>query len=203
MITRERLDRVMGNWNWRSSFPHAIASALPSISSDHSIIMLQCCPQASSGKPFRYEAFWEEEEECGQIIQASWAPAQGGEDPWTKLAQNFKSCSKNLQKWHKEKFKRADTEIFALKKRLNQIQLVDHSQIDWDEIKGIKARIAALWKQEEIFWGQRSRIKWLKWGDKNTHFFHASTLHRRVRNRIHRLKLDSGEWIEGERNLNK
>ena len=32
---------------------------------------------------------------------------------------------------------------------------------------------------EEMFWMQRSRVSWLQLGDRNTHFFHASTVQRR------------------------
>lgn len=38
-ITRERIDRVLANWSWRSLFPNARAIAYPSISSDHSPIL--------------------------------------------------------------------------------------------------------------------------------------------------------------------
>lgn len=40
----------------------------------------------------------------------------------------------------------------------------------------------------------RSRIKWMQWGDKNTSFFHASTIQRRQRNRITMLKLQNSNW---------
>lgn len=52
----------------------------------------------------------------------------------------------------------------------------DRGAIDWDEVKAVQKRIGRLWEQEEKFWGQRSRIKWLKWGDRNSRFFHASTI---------------------------
>ncbi|WOL20030.1 hypothetical protein Cni_G28832 [Canna indica] len=49
---------------------------------------------------------------------------------------------------------------------------------------------------EENFWRQRLRIKWLAEGDRNTSFFHANTRIRRSHNSIHRLKIDCGEWVE-------
>ncbi|KAK1312833.1 hypothetical protein QJS10_CPA07g01409 [Acorus calamus] len=41
---------------------------------------------------------------------------------------------------------------------------------------------------EESHWHQKSRIKWLKEGDRNTAFLHTSTRVRRSFNRIHSLK---------------
>lgn len=52
-----------------------------------------------------------------------------------------------------------------------------------------------------MFWGLRSRIKWLKWGDRNTKFFHATTIQRRSRNRISMLLNDQGEWVRNEEDL--
>lgn len=48
--------------------------------------------------------------------------------------------------------------------------------------------------QEEMLWYQKSREKWIKFGDKNSTFFHAQTIIRRKKNRIHRLQLPNGIW---------
>lgn len=48
--------------------------------------------------------------------------------------------------------------------------------------------------QEELFWFQKSREQWVKLGDKNTAYFHAQTVIRRKRNKIHGLNLPNGIW---------
>ena len=50
--------------------------------------------------------------------------------------------------------------------------------------------------REEMMWNQRSRAFWLKWGDKNTKFFHATASQRRRKNWIMELQNPSGEWQE-------
>ena len=45
------------------------------------------------------------------------------------------------------------------------------------------------------FFKQRSRVQWLKLGDKNTTFFYRSLLHRRARNHIHSFTSDTGEVV--------
>ncbi|KAI5323779.1 hypothetical protein L3X38_032851 [Prunus dulcis] len=45
--------------------------------------------------------------------------------------------------------------------------------------EAVKAYLEKLWKVEELYWCQRLRINWLSAGDKNTRFFHLSTIQRR------------------------
>lgn len=201
-VTRVRLDRVLANWSWREHYPHALASAFPCVSSDHSPVVLHPSPRVNSGRSFKFEALWEEDKDCALIINEGWSlepnAEQRIEDPWDSVLKRTRKCAKALTNWHKEKFANAPLEISDLKKRLTLLQNADHARFDWEEVHQIKRRIKELWRQEEIFWGQRSRIKWLNWGDRNTSFFHASTIQRRESNRIHRIRRTDGSWIEGQ-----
>lgn len=58
-----------------------------------------------------------------------------------------------------------------------------------------------LWEQEELFWKARSRLQWLKGGDKNSKYFHATTIQRRARNRVSQLRDGNGVWVEEEGEL--
>lgn len=51
-----------------------------------------------------------------------------------------------------------------------------------------------LLKQEELLWYQKARENTVRFGDRNTSYFHTHAVIRRKRNRIHRLKLDDGTW---------
>lgn len=50
--------------------------------------------------------------------------------------------------------------------------------------------------QEETYWRQKSRVTWLKEGERNTRFFPTSKLIRRRRNTISQLKLADGSWCD-------
>lgn len=48
------------------------------------------------------------------------------------------------------------------------------------------------YKKEEEFWSKKSRVIWLKKGDRNTKYFHSITSERRKRNIIDEIKTDEG-----------
>lgn len=50
--------------------------------------------------------------------------------------------------------------------------------------------------KQEIYWAQRSRLPWLKYGDKNTKFFHSKASQRRQRNFIQGIKNQQGVWVD-------
>ena len=50
-------------------------------------------------------------------------------------------------------------------------------------------------KQEALLWRQKSRVQWLKQGERNTSFFHKSTIQHRAHNRILSLKKADGDQV--------
>lgn len=58
-------------------------------------------------------------------------------------------------------------------------------------------------REEDLFWKQKSRATWLREGDKNTKFFHATPKQHRARNRIIKLKDTDGSWVETEEKIEK
>jgi len=51
-------------------------------------------------------------------------------------------------------------------------------------------------KHEEILWKQKSRIRRLKQGERNTKFFHRTTIQRRMHNTISFIQKQGGERVE-------
>ena len=56
-------------------------------------------------------------------------------------------------------------------------------------------------QKEEILWKQKSRKLWLREGDRNTSFFHKSTIQHRQQNQIIHLKSAEGHILEDQRQM--
>ena len=55
--------------------------------------------------------------------------------------------------------------------------------------------------QEAIYWNKKARVKWLKDGERNMSFFHKSTIHHRMRNKMSKLHTDSGDTLEDHQDI--
>ena len=62
----------------------------------------------------------------------------------------------------------------------------------------LRFEYAEVAKIKEEFWAIKARILWLVEGDRNTSFYHTSTLVHRKRNRIICMKDRMGSWLNGE-----
>lgn len=68
-------------------------------------------------------------------------------------------------------------------------------------MKRLKWDLAEAYREEELYWKQRSHEKWLRDGDRNTRFFHGSVQRRRVHNIILSLFDDNGveQFLDGSK----
>lgn len=173
--------------------------ALPIVNSDHSPIVLIPNPPTRCARYFKYESYWEENENCREVVDEGWKYNLGNVDAWQHLDSKMKNFKRSLGAWNQKTFKNAAAEITKLKKKLEI--LLNAKPMDGEEVKRIRHEIDFYWKQEEMYWGQRSRLKWLTFGDKNSTFFHITIVQRRDRNRLSRIKNMEGEWVEGNKDV--
>ncbi|RYQ80302.1 hypothetical protein Ahy_Scaffold1g106806 [Arachis hypogaea] len=198
LIIKERIYRALVNWKWRHKFPNASLIAMPTVSSDHTPIVLRLHLKYKADKSFKFEAFWIDHKECEEIIKMSWKKKEHSNNEWGRLLKKMRNCKKNLRNWSRNIFARADIEINKSKVELQKLQEANLNEKQQVRKCQIKEKISQLWRQEEKYWGMRSRLKWLKWGDKNSSFFHATTIQRRNRNKVERLKDKEGQWVSGK-----
>ena len=84
------------------------------------------------------------------------------------------------------------------KSRLQQLEMLNSLNDKEAEIRDLKKKINEILTREEIMWKQRSRVEWLRNGDRNTKLFHASASQRRRKNRIDGVMDSEGVWHDEE-----
>jgi hypothetical protein len=198
---RVRLDRALATSCWSSRFPLATLSHLTGVASDHSPILLRQEPAhvLPRTRLFRYEAMWEAHDDFRPTMESAWLSA-----PCTtmqELERKLKTLSGSLDAWGKETFGHVRKETRELKSRLETLRGQPHRLGPSHEELKIVERLLELNHREETMWRQRSRVKWLAEGDRNTHFFHLRASKRKKRNRIERLKRLDGTVTEDSHEL--
>ena len=102
----------------------------------------------------------------------------------------------HLLSWSIQKFGDRKAKLEQLKKRLVEMKFNGKQYEERAEILLIERDIQNLQMDEEIYWRQRSRVEWLKEGDKNTKFFHSKASTRKKQNRIWGVMNKQNRWVE-------
>ncbi|KAM2372671.1 hypothetical protein ACFX1X_047369 [Malus domestica] len=110
------------------------------------------------------------------------------------MAMEVNATRRGLISWSSGKFKARKLELQWLNSHLGNLQR--QWEENKEEISEVTAIINRLEAQEESYWATRSRIQWLQAGDSNTAFFHQSTIQRRRRNKLARIRNEEGGWQE-------
>lgn len=55
----------------------------------------------------------------------------------------------------------------------------------------------------DIFWHQRSRVSWAQMGDRNTNFFHVTSVVRHRRNQIRSIEQEDGSWETSDKGIRR
>jgi hypothetical protein len=95
----------------------------------------------------------------------------------------------SLQQWGKKRFGNVTRELAGLRRKLEKLQ---QDNAPREIIRETMDVMNELLYREEMLWLQRSRISWLKEGDRNTKFFHRKAVWRARKNRIASLKDQDG-----------
>ncbi|XP_027109391.2 uncharacterized protein [Coffea arabica] len=117
-----------------------------------------------------------------------------------KLHKKVTNCRLALLKWKNNFQGNARKRIDNLKKLLEELKVCD-----CDDKKArnrdLRRQLKEAYDEEELFWSQKSRVQWLKEGDKNTHFFHSNVKGRRHRNKIQRLQREDTTWTTSKEEI--
>ncbi|CAB4313877.1 unnamed protein product [Prunus armeniaca] len=200
VVVRERLDRSLGNADWVLCWPNTQISHGLRVGPDHVPLIIDNSPSPGKrNKVLRFEASWAEDPDCKELIGGYWS---GNIEGSGNLVWHHKlmTCKMKLIQWRCDIMGGNNKQkIQARLRELERLHMAWASDNTLQQQEAINADLEKLWKAEELYWCQRSRVNWLSAGDKNTRFFHLSTIQRRQRNKVLRLKNERGCWLSGDK----
>eukprot|EP00253_Pinus_taeda_P020287 PITA_20287 len=178
------------------------ASILPQAGSDHWPIMLQWSrPESKSNKPFRFESFWFSHPNLKEVVTAAWksfTPPVGAK--MFQFQKKIKYLKQALKTWNRTQFGNIFDERKVLEQQMNTLQQCIISEGRKEEYalqeKTLQNQIETQREQEDTLWRQKSKIRWLRDGEKNTKLFHRLTIQRRMHNNIAFINNQQGEKLE-------
>eukprot|EP00253_Pinus_taeda_P031484 PITA_31484 len=169
--------------------------------SDHWPIRLEIDIKKNKGKkPFRFEAFWLRNPDFLHKVEEWWTQSQvRGKGKMHTFQLKLKEIKGKIRKWNREEFRHIMEEKQKLEKEMEDIQqqiiLEGRDEERSKEAGRIIKQLEERRKQEEIMLRQKSRINWLREGERNTKFFHQAMIQNRQRNWIFSIKTAEGERV--------
>lgn len=115
---------------------------------------------------------------------------------WFTLQWKLKECRRRLRAW---KTANNFNSIAKMQKLQNQLSMVfEAKDFDGEEYRRLENSLKEVCKEEEQYWRDKAGVDWLKFGNNNTSYFHATTVQMRAQNRIRGFEAADGVWKEGE-----
>lgn len=199
---KERIDRVDVNGSFQMQFPVVQVNNLSYFNSGHRAILIDFNPVKSKpcSRPFRLEAMWLEDPRFEHVVSQCWSTLYATlANP--SIFDKFRSLRKHDLFWNKVVFGQLRNNIQNAKSTLFLSQQhfdIVPSQFNKDVVDSCLISYLDALHLEEVFWHQKSRVKWIKCGNLNIHFFHISTLVHRHKNQILIIKDNNGTWVSGQ-----
>jgi hypothetical protein len=196
-----RLDRGVATQDWINRFFDASVTHLTSPCSDHCPLLLRVQKEdvtnLQGAKQPYYEIMWEREPSLGDRIQHAWDGEVTNGDLGA-ISKALKNVLSSLKQWSLEHFGSVRKELEKLRAQLADLQASD---ADNNVVKETIKNMNEMLYREEMLWLQRSRVAWLREGDRNTKFFHQRAAWRARKNKIRKLKGDDGEWVQDKEEM--
>ncbi|KAL0744395.1 hypothetical protein Bca4012_085908 [Brassica carinata] len=194
-LVRCRLDRAVSNTHWAECFPSARCEYLGFESSDHKPL-LSFFDQGRRRRRgfFRYDRRLCKNDEAIRVISDSWRAT-----PSASVSDKLSSTRSAISAWNKTQQRNSQEMIEQKKWELNEA--LSSPRNDTALIQTISEALNAAYLAEEEYWKQRSRLLWLKLGDRNTGYFHAITKSRKRANGFSVIEKEDGQMVHKEEEI--
>ncbi|KAJ9675680.1 hypothetical protein PVL29_024549 [Vitis rotundifolia] len=201
----KRLDRFLYSNEWELFFPQSLQEVLPKWTSDHWPIVLDTNPFKWGPTPFRFENMWLQHPSFKECLSSWWREFEGNGWEGHKFMRKLQFIKAKLKYWNKN--------TFGMLKERKKIILDEIANIDAIEHEGVlssdlsaqrvlrKGELEELILREEIHWRQKVKVKWVKYEDCNSKFFHKVTNSRQNRNFIKFLENERGLVLDNSESI--
>ncbi|XP_061993882.1 uncharacterized protein LOC133711805 [Rosa rugosa] len=173
----EKLDRALGNLEWLEAWQVMECSTLAKSTSDHCPILLSFQRFAlPCHSPFRFQNMWLQHPNFLQLIREFWTTLEFHGCPMFILSSKLRALKLMLKNWNKVHFGNIHTRVEATRQALDGVQSEICNLGPSDERFSREDDAHALFQVElslqHTMLRDKSRVRWLKDGDRNTAFLH-------------------------------
>ncbi|XP_074266117.1 uncharacterized protein LOC141588583 [Silene latifolia] len=187
-----RIDRVLINDDWITTFPDSVANFLPEGLFDHCpcLISLECSLKHRT-KSFKYFNMWALSKDFDSTVRNCWSTVVQG-TPMFRVVQKLKLLKQAFRGLNREQFSDIEnlTNVAELALKDVQMKLVQdplNAALCHTE-KMCAAELGELIKARNMFLSQKAKAAWIAEGDEKSSYFHSVIKKRRSHNRIYKVK---------------
>ncbi|KAF9620011.1 hypothetical protein IFM89_010627, partial [Coptis chinensis] len=185
---------------WRCLFPNAKLSHIPTMDSDHKLLLLDCAPRIQRlRKPFRFETMWITDPSYKDAIQEAMQPGSA-----FSLCRHLDLCRRSLQHWNIHHFGNVNHQLAQIRKTLQTSSVSTMASLsssfqpldDLIQRRRIsRNKDSLLLKRLHMHWAQKARTDTLLFNELNMRFFHATAICRRHNSHIYCLFDGNGNTL--------
>jgi hypothetical protein len=197
-----RLDRFLVSPGWESRYLDLVQRKLLRVCSDHTPILLTRGGSQNGKLSFKFENMWLKVEGFVDKVRDWWGSFSFEGSPSFVLAKKLQALKGEIKKWNREEFGNVGARTKAWAEELELLDSIEEgrglSEEEKERRRGLALELEASLLQEEICWRQKSRVRWLKEGDKCTKFFHQVANANRRNNSIESLSVNGSDTSDSE-----
>ncbi|XP_059295529.1 uncharacterized protein LOC132048860 [Lycium ferocissimum] len=178
----KRLDRILANQEFMDLFPSGEVVYQIRHGSDHAPLYVVCDCQT--------EVFME-------VVENNWC-LDFTANPFIVFHAKMKKVKQALAVWSRETYGNIFQQISTMEDviKVKELQFeLNPSSLNREALHKAQADLNNYLCLEEVYWKQKSGMRWFKDGDRNTKFFHNYVKGRRRKLAVHTIQNRQGDWL--------